>query len=147
MPDRGLLPWCVRDVTACSCHHIARGSKGPQWQGVSLQGSAGRLSRPITAVKRNPSVAPNINTDVSRAVFPRHAFSLTAHFISYIKIVSSSTPFCSQKSVKSSCHGFNKVLKTFLRHFGPCRHGSSMQLLHICRLYLHDVNVPLHYIP
>ncbi len=42
---------------------------------------------------------------------------------------------------------YNKVLETFLRDFAPYWHDSITQLLQICRLLIHDVNLPFHHIP
>ncbi len=41
----------------------------------------------------------------------------------------------------------HKVMETFLKDFGPYRHDSIMQLLQICRLHIHDVNLSFHHIP
>ncbi len=46
------------------------------------------------------------------------------------------TPFCLQNCFNSLWHRFNKMLKTFLRDFGPYWHDSIMQLLEICRLQI-----------
>ncbi len=56
------------------------------------------------------------------------------------------THFCLQNCLNSSWHGFNKVLETFLRDFGPYWHDSITQLLQICRLHIHDANLPFHHI-
>ncbi len=39
------------------------------------------------------------------------------------------------------------MLETFLRDFGPYWHESMTQLLLICRLHIHDANLPFHRIP
>ncbi len=52
------------------------------------------------------------------------------------------TPFCLQNFLNSSWHRINKVLETFLRDFGPYWHDSITQLLQICRLHIHDANLP-----
>ncbi len=57
------------------------------------------------------------------------------------------TPVCLQSCLNSSWHRFNKVLETFLRDFGPYWHDSITQFLQICRLHIHDVNLPFHHIP
>ncbi len=74
-------------------------------------------------------------------------YTLTGHFIRYTMLVLGWTPFCLQKCLNSSWHIFNKVLEIFLRDFGPYRHDSIMQLLQICRLHIHDANLPFHHIP
>ncbi len=71
--------------------------------------------------------------------------TLTGHFIRYTLLVT--LPFCLQNCLNSSWHRFNKVLETFLRDFGPYWHDSITQLLQICRLHIHDVNLPFHHIP
>ncbi len=65
------------------------------------------------------------------------------HFIRYTLLVPGWTPFC----LNSLWHRFNKVLETFLRDFGPYWHDSITQLLQICRLHIHDANLPFHHIP
>ena len=55
-------------------------------------------------------------------------------------------PFCLQNCLNSSWHRFNKALETFLRDF-PYFHESITQLLQICRLHIHDANLPFHHIP
>ncbi len=55
--------------------------------------------------------------------------------------------FCLQNCLHSSWHRFNKVLETFLRDFGPYWHDCIMQLLQICWLHIHDVNLLFHHIP
>ncbi len=72
-----------------------------------------------------------------------HIYTHTGHFIRYTLLVPGRTPFC----LHSLWHRFNKVLETFLRDFGPYWHDSIMQLLQICRLHIHDVNLPFHHIP
>ncbi len=57
------------------------------------------------------------------------------------------TPFCLRNFLNSSSHRFNKVLETFLRDVGPYWHDSITQLLQICQLHFHDVNLPFHHIP
>ncbi len=57
------------------------------------------------------------------------------------------TPFCLQNCLNSSLHRLNKVLEAFVRDFGPYWHDSITQLLQICRLHIHDVNLPFHHIP
>ncbi len=71
-------------------------------------------------------------------------YSLTGHFIRY---TSSAFIFCLQNCLIYSWHRFNKVLQTFLRDFGPYLHDSITQLLQICRLHIHDANLPFHHIP
>ncbi len=73
--------------------------------------------------------------------------TLTGHFIRYTLLVRVWTPFCLQNCLNSSWHRFNKVLETFLRDFGPYCHDSITQLLQICRLHIHDVNLSFHHIP
>ncbi len=51
-------------------------------------------------------------------------------------------PFCLQNCLNSSWHRFNKVLETFLRDFCPYWHDSIMQFLQICRLHIHEANLP-----
>ncbi len=67
------------------------------------------------------------------------------HFIRYTLLVPGWTPFCLQNWLNSLWHRFNKVLETFLRDFGPYWHDSITQLLQICRLHIHDVNLPFHH--
>ncbi len=67
-----------------------------------------------------------------------HIYTHTGHFIRYTLLVPGRTPFC----LHSLWHRFNKVLETFLIDFGPYWHDSIMQLLQICRLHIHDVNLP-----
>ncbi len=76
-----------------------------------------------------------------------HVYTLTGHFIRYTLLVPGWTPFCLQNCLNSLWHRFNKVLETFLWDFGPYWHDSIMQLLQICRLHIHDVNLPFHHIP
>ncbi len=76
-----------------------------------------------------------------------HIPTLTGHFIRFTLLVPGWTPFCLQNCLHSSWHRFNKVLETFLRDFGPYWHNSVMQLLQICRLHIHDANLPFHHIP
>ncbi len=57
------------------------------------------------------------------------------------------TLFCLQNCLNSSWHRFNEVLETFFWDFGPYWHESITQLLQICRLHIHDVNLPFHHIP
>ncbi len=73
--------------------------------------------------------------------------TLTGHFIRYTLLVPGWTPFCLQNCLNSSWNRFNKVLETSLRNFGSYWHDSITQLLHICRLHIHDVNLPFHHIP
>ncbi len=73
--------------------------------------------------------------------------TLTNHFIRYTFLVPGWTPFCLQNCLNSSRHRFNKVLETFLRDFGPYWHDNITQLLQICRLLIHDVNLPFHHTP
>ncbi len=40
-----------------------------------------------------------------------------------------------------------KVLETFLLDSGPYCHDNITQLLQICRLHIHDTNLPFHHIP
>ncbi len=74
-------------------------------------------------------------------------YTLTGHFIRYTLLVPGWTSFCLQNCLNSSWLRFNKVLETFLRDFGPYWHDSITQLLQICRLHIHDVNLPFHHIP
>ncbi len=74
-------------------------------------------------------------------------YTLTGHFIRYTLLVPGWTPFCLQNGLNSSWHRFNKLLETFLRYFGPYWHDSITQLLQVCRLHIHDVNLPFHHIP
>ncbi len=76
-----------------------------------------------------------------------YMYTLTGHFIRYTLLVAGWTPFCLQNCLNSSWHWFNKVLETFLRDFGPYWHDSITQLLQICRLHIHDENLPFHHIP
>ncbi len=69
--------------------------------------------------------------------------TLSGHFIRYTLLV----PGCLQNCLNSSWHRFNKVLETFLRDFGSYWYDSITQLLQICRLHIHDVNLPFHHIP
>ncbi len=71
----------------------------------------------------------------------------TGHFIRYTLLVPGWTPFCLQNCLNSSWHGFNKMLETFLRDFGPYWHDSITQLLQICQLHIHDANLPFNQIP
>ncbi len=73
--------------------------------------------------------------------------TLTGNFIRYTLLVPGWTPFCHQNCLNSSWHRFNKVLETFFRDFGPYWHDSITQLLQICRLHIHDANLPFHHIP
>ncbi len=70
----------------------------------------------------------------------------TGHFIRYTLLVLGWT-FCLQNCLNSSWHRFNKVSETFLRDFVPYWHDSIMQLRLICRLHIHDANLPCHHIP
>ncbi len=87
--------------------------------------------------------------------FPRHSnllrctctHTLTGNFIRYTLLVPGWTPLCLQNCLNSSWHRFNKVLETFFRDFGPYWHDSITQLLQICRLHIHDANLPFHHIP
>ncbi len=74
-------------------------------------------------------------------------YTLTGYFIRYPLLVPGWTPFCFQNCLNSSWHRFDKVLETFLRDFGPYWHDSITQLLQICRLHIHDANLPFHHIP
>ncbi len=74
-------------------------------------------------------------------------YTLTDHFIRYTLLVPGWTPVCLQNCLNSSWHRFNKVLETFLRDFGPYWYDSITQLLQICRLHIHDVNLSFHHIP
>ncbi len=56
-------------------------------------------------------------------------------------------PFCLQNCLNSSWHRFNKVLETFLRDFGLYWYDNITQLLQICHLLIHDVNLSFHHIP
>ncbi len=76
-----------------------------------------------------------------------YIYIFTGHFIRYSLLVPGWTLFCLQNCLNSSCHWFNKVLETFLRDFGPYWHDSITQLLQICRLHIHDVNLSFHHIP
>ncbi len=73
--------------------------------------------------------------------------TLAGHFIRCTLLVPGWTPFWLQNYLNSSWHRFNKVLETFLRDFGPYWHDSITQLLQICRLHKHDVNLSFHHIP
>lgn len=44
-------------------------------------------------------------------------------------------------------HRFNTVLTTYLRDFGLYWHESIKAFLQICRLHIHDVNLPFSHIP
>ncbi len=79
--------------------------------------------------------------------YQSNVHTLTGHFIMYTLLVPGWTPFCLQNCLNSSWHRFNKVLETFLRDFGPYWHDSITQLLQICRLHIHDVNLSFHHIP
>ncbi len=74
-------------------------------------------------------------------------YTLTGHFIRYTLLVPCWTHFSFSDWLNSSWHRFNKVLETFLRDFSPYWHDSITQLLQICRLHIHDVNLPFHQIP
>ncbi len=76
-----------------------------------------------------------------------YIYTLTGHFIRYTLLVPGWTPFCIQNCLHSLWHRFNKVLETFLRDFGPYWHDSITQFLQICRLHIHDANLPFHHIP
>ncbi len=76
-----------------------------------------------------------------------HTHTHTGHFIRYTLLVPGWTNFCLQNCLNSSWHRFNKVLEAFLRDFGPYWHDSITQLLQICRLHIHDANLPFHHIP
>ncbi len=65
----------------------------------------------------------------------------------FILLVPGWTPFWLQNCLNSLWHRFNKVLETFLRDFGPYWHDSITHLLQICRLHIHDANLPFHHIP
>ncbi len=80
---------------------------------------------------------------------PTHIYihTLTGHFIMYTLLVPGWTHFCLQNCLHSLWHRFNKVLETFLRDGGPYWHDSITQLLQICRLHIHDVNLSFHHIP
>ncbi len=73
--------------------------------------------------------------------------TLTGHFITYTLLVPGWTRFCLQNCLNSSWHRFKKVLETFLRDFGPYWYDSITQLLQICRLHIHDANLPFQHIP
>ncbi len=77
----------------------------------------------------------------------KYTHTLTGHFIRYTLLVPGWTPFCLQNCLNYSWHRFNKVLETLLRDFGPYWHDSITQLLQICRLHIHDANLPFHHIP
>ncbi len=55
----------------------------------------------------------------------------TGHFIRYTLLVWGWTPFCLQNCL----------------NFGQYWHDSITQLLQICRLHIHDSNLPFHHIP
>jgi len=75
-------------------------------------------------------------------------YTLTGHFITYTLLVRGLTPFCClQNCLNYLWHRFSKVLETLLRDFGPYWHDSITQLLQICRLHIHDANLPFHHIP
>ncbi len=80
-----------------------------------------------------------------RHVEPKN--TLTGHFIRYTFLVMGWSPFCLQNCLNYSWHRLNTVLKTFLRNVGPYWHDSITQLLQICRLHIHDANLPFHHIP
>ncbi len=68
------------------------------------------------------------------------------------KPVQTSTPgwttFSLQNCLNSSDGCWkHKVLEAFLKDVGPYRQDSIMQLLQICRLHIHDVNLSFHHIP
>lgn len=69
---------------------------------------------------------------------------LTGHDIRYALLVLGLTP---SSCINSLWSRFNKVLETFLTDFGPYWHDCIMQLLQICHLHLHDVNLSCHHIP
>ncbi len=73
-------------------------------------------------------------------------YTLIGHFIRYTLLVPGWTPFCLQNCLNSSWHRFNKVLETFLWDLCPYWHNNITQLLQICRLHIHDVNLPFHHI-
>ena len=75
-----------------------------------------------------------------------HVTYSLADFIRYTLLVPGWTPFCLQNCLNPLWHRFNKVLETFLREFGPYWRVSITQLLQICRLHIHDVNLPFHHI-
>ncbi len=79
-------------------------------------------------------------------MFYIYKYTLTGHFIRYTLLVPGWTAFCLQ-NFNSSWHRFTKVLETFLRDFDPYWHDSITQLLQICRLHIHDANLPFHHIP
>ncbi len=90
----------------------------------------------------------------SRRFYPKrhthtqiYIYTLTGHFIRYTLLVLGWTHFCLQNCLNSSWHRFNKVLETFFSDFGPYRHDSITQLQQICRLHIHDTNLPFHHIP
>lgn len=66
---------------------------------------------------------------------------MCTHLIRYTSLVPGWTPFSLQSHLNSSWHRFNKLLETFLRHFGPYCHVSIAQLLQICQLRIHDGNL------
>ncbi len=76
-----------------------------------------------------------------------HTHTLTGHFIRYTLLVLGWTLFFLQNCLNSPWNRFNKMLETFLRDFGPYWHDSITQLLQICRLHIHDANLPFHHIP
>lgn len=67
--------------------------------------------------------------------------TFTSHLIRYTLLVLGWNTF------QNICHRFNKKLQTLLTDYDPHRHDSTTQLLQICRLHLHDTNVPSHCIP
>lgn len=66
--------------------------------------------------------------------------TFTSHLIRYTLLVLGWNTF------QNICHRFNKKLQTLLTDYDH-RHDSTTQLLQICRLHLHDTNVPSHCIP
>ncbi len=88
-----------------------------------------------------------INICVCVCVCVYTIYTLTGHFIRYTLLVLGWPPFCLQDCLNSLWHRFNKVLKTFLRDVSPYWPDSITQLLQICRLHIHDVNLPFHHIP
>ncbi len=72
-----------------------------------------------------------------------HNIEVSAHHWSLPVFWSSPFAF----TVLILCDRFNKMLETLLRDFGPYCHDSITQLLQICRLHIHDENLPFHHIP
>lgn len=57
------------------------------------------------------------------------------------------THFASKTRFIFVWHRFKKVLETFLRVSGPYWYNSITQLVVICRLHIHEANLPFPHIP